>query len=202
MSPKSKREVALQRLYTHCAEHGFKGVDNVSFITKAMGISRSLFYFYFADTDDLLRALLSFHKAEIDVLYSVAMEENIDFLTHLNNLIEHKDNYFFTLQAVRHAHEHPLYREMSEYTLSTIDARNFREFVKHYGLERFSESSIRFMYESFRNFWFINSDYRGWTRERVNDLLAQVNSTIELLKATDPPGGEGAVEAKGTEATR
>lgn len=185
MSAKSKRDLALQKLYVHCAQHGFKGVDNVSFITKAMGISRSLFYFYFADTDDLLRALTVFHKAMIDARYEIAEGERRDFLTYIHNLLEQKDYYFFTLQAVRHSHEHPCYREMAEHTLNTVDARNFKEFVKHYELSSFSEQSIRFMYESFRNFWFINSDYQNWTKERIDELLAQIDGTIKLLKTTE-----------------
>jgi AcrR family transcriptional regulator len=195
MSSKSKRDLALHKLYVHCAQHGFKGVDNVSFITKAMGISRSLFYFYFADTDDLLRALTAFHKSMIDGLYERAEDERRDFLTYIHNLLEQKDYYFFTLQAVRHAHEHANYREMAEHSLNTLDARNFREFVKHYELSTLSEASIRFMYESFRNFWFINSDYNNWNKERLDELIAQIDSTIQLLKTSE--GKQGYTQGAG-----
>ena len=199
MSPKSKRDLALQRLYAHCAQYGFKGVDNVSFITKAMGISRSLFYFYFADTEDLIRALAAFHKAKIDTRYALAEEEKRDFLTHIHALVEEKNNYFFTLQSVRHAHEHPLYREMADYTLSTLDARNFREFIKHYQLSSFSESAIHFMYDSFRNFWFINSSYDNWSHERVDEMIAQIDVSIRLLKREELKKDDGEVAKEAQE---
>jgi AcrR family transcriptional regulator len=190
MPHQKKRHLQLERLYRYFAEFGFKQVDNISYLTKAIGISRSLFYFYFADTDDLLKQLSDYHNEKISEQRSIVVSHSFNHTQYLQGLVTHKDLYFFTIQCRRHRHEHPHIDLMYQYVIETIDQVNFRLFVEHYNLESFSESAIKTLYDVFRGFWYDNSDYETWNQERVLELSQQIQEMMLLLRSRHEPSGD------------
>jgi len=190
MPHQKKKKAQLDRLYKHFAEFGFKQVDNVSYLTKSIGISRSLFYFYFADTDDLLTQLSDYHQEKISAQSEIVVSQSFTHVQYLKGLVEHKDLYFFTIQCRRHRHEHPMIELMYQHVLNTIDQVNFRLFVEHYNLESFSESAIKTLYDSFRGFWYDNSSYETWSHERAQELAQQIQEMMLLLRSRHEPSGD------------
>jgi len=186
---KKKQALQLQKLYQHFAEHGFKQVGNVSHLTKAIGISRSLFYFYFEDTEDLLFQLSEYHKALLHEQHAYILSQGITHTQYLQRLVEHKDLYFFSIQCRRYAQEHPKIAEMFQMVLDTVDYENFQLFVQHYQLEGFSERAIKMLYSTFRGFWYDNSHYGSWDEARALDLAQQVNEMMILLRSRHQPEG-------------
>lgn len=187
MPHKQKRDLQLERLLQYFAEFGFKQIDNISHLTKAIGISRSLFYFYFKDTDDLLRQLATYHQGLVLKEQSNIISESLTHLQYLKKLVECKDLYFFTIQCKRHKQEHPIINDMYHFVLETLDKENFKLFVKHYQLEDFSSYSIKLLYDTFRGFWYDHSDYHSWGEERAHDLAHQVHSMMILLRSHHVP---------------
>lgn len=187
MNRHKKRDTQLQRLYQYFAEHGFKQVDNISYITKGIGISRSLFYFYFKDIDDLFAKLADYHLKRVAEEHKLMIEHGITHLQYLQKLVEHKDLYFFAIQCRRYRQEHPKLDEMYRYVLDTVDQENFKLFITHYQLESFSERSIKLLYDSFRGFWYDNSEYHNWNADRAGELALQVNEMMLLLKSRHSP---------------
>lgn len=184
---KKKRTLQLEKLYQHFAEHGFKQVENVSYLTKAIGISRSLFYFYFEDTEDLFVQLSEHHKARLDEQHAFIRSQKITHIQYLQKLVEHKDLYFFSIQCRRYAQEHPKIAEMFQMVLDTVDRENFQLFVQHYQLESFSESAIKMLYDTFRGFWHDSSHYDSWNEERALELAKQVHEVMMLLRSRHQP---------------
>ena len=190
---KTKQDQVLEKFYRYFAQHGFLSLHNVSHLTKGVGISRSLFYFYFKDTEDLLQQIKTLHLSKVEARYDVIQEHQHSFLDYLHNTVVRKDIYFITVQSSRHVGEHPAFGEMLEAVVSSVDHYNFTQFIKHYGLEGLSEHSVKLMYDSFRSSWFAHSQYEGWTHERVDELISQLDEMISLLrvKAHEEALGEG-----------
>jgi AcrR family transcriptional regulator len=183
MAQHTKKDQLLARLYQYFAEHGFKQADNISTLTKSVGISRSLFYFYFKDTEDLLTQLSALHRARVQQRYERVLDEERSFIEYLHHTVYQKDIYFMTVQSARYVQEHPRYAEMLNVVVESVDEYNFKQFIKHYQLEGLSERAVRMIYASFRNHWFANSVYHEWTIERVDELISQVDEMVTLLRA-------------------
>ena len=179
----SKKQEILENLYLHCAIHGFSQINNISQLAKALSVSRPLFYFYFNSSEQLFEELMQYHNEKVDQAIADVMEKEMSFHDYIYNLVEVKDLYFFTLRCIHRSIEDDAYCSPGEYTLQNLDMYNYKKFIVHYQLERFPEEQIKFLYDSFRNFCFLNSgSYHELSKERVDHLLEKVDSMLALLQ--------------------
>ena len=179
----SKRNEIMRRLYGHFAKNGFDDLHHLSRLSKVVFISRTLFYFYFKNTEDLFDHLCAYHKTKVDLAYRFVINHNLNFLEYIYQLVEFKEIYFFTIRCQAKVEEDERFNTCLNHSLQTLDAYSYEQFLIHFELEGLSNSEMKFMYESFRNFWFANSHpYDDWSDKSVSLLLEQVTKLIELLK--------------------
>jgi hypothetical protein len=179
----SKRNEIMRRLYKYFARNGFEDLHHLSRLSKVVFISRTLFYFYFKNTEDLFDHLCAYHKTKVDVAYRFVVNNKLDFLEYIYHLVEFKDIYFFTIRCQAKVEDDERFNTCLSYSLETLDAYSYEQFLIHFKLDGLSKSEIKFMYESFRSFWFANSHpFDDWSEESVTLLLERVTNLIELLK--------------------
>ena len=179
----SKKDIILRKLYNHCATFGFDNIYNISKVSKVMSISRTLFYFYFKNTDDLVAHLVDFHHQEIDKAMRDVMDKDMTFVDYVHNLVDIKDLYFFTMRCQGRDQVDKRFTECLSYSLDTLDQYSYRQFVVHFELGHLPPQEIELMYASFRQLaWVKTSAYHEWSYEHVNQILDQVTTLVNLMK--------------------
>ena len=179
----SKRNEIMRRLYTHFARNGFDDLHHLSRLSKIVFISRTLFYFYFKNTEDLFDHLCAYHKTRVDIAHRYVTNNNPNFLEYIYQLVDFKEIYFFTIRCQAKRADDLRFNACLNHSLQTLDAYSYEQYLIHFELEELSKSEMKFMYESFRDFWFANSHpYDDWSEESVALLLERVTNLIEVLK--------------------
>jgi AcrR family transcriptional regulator len=179
----SKKQEILENLYLHCAINGFSQIHNISQLSKALSVSRPLFYFYFNSSEQLFEELMQHHHKKVDATIAKVIEDKMTLHDYIYNLVKVKDVYFYTLRCIHRSIEEKAYCAAAEYTLQTLDMYNYKQFVIHYRLESLPTEDIKFLYDSFRNFCFLNSGlYHEWNKEKVDYLLKKIDAMVALLQ--------------------
>ena len=178
-----KKQQLLQALYRHCAANGMSELKSSTSVARILQIKRPLFYFYFEDLDACINALINYHMQVIDRAFEEVTRARLSFIEYVHYLVDIGDLYFFSIQCMRYQSQYAGFLACMEHSLTTLDAYNFEQFVVYYGLEGYPEESMRFMYSSFREYWWTHSgEYENWGHDKVDELVAHVDALVELLK--------------------
>ena len=178
----SKKKEILENLYVYCAMNGFNHIDNISQLSKALSVSRPLFYFYFKSSELLFEELMQYHCQKIDQALKYVEEHELDFRGYVYNLVDVKDLYFYTLRCINKSLEDKSYQPATQYSLSTLDQYSYKQFLTYYQLEKIPGEQSKLLYDSLRNFCFLNSgDYADWSKKTVDTLMSKIEAMLSLI---------------------
>lgn len=125
-----KQKLLRDKLYETFSKYSFHKI-NINLISKELGITRTAFYYYFQDKNDVYEYLVSYQKEKFIKEYIFNRDDKIDFLELLNALFDFLASYKNTVYQ-------GFFEELS-YSIDYHDQSSFLELItKNKELEHYS----------------------------------------------------------------
>lgn len=179
MDKKDKRDQITALILTHVARAGLADVQRFSHLSRGVGIGRSLLYFYYKSTEELIEALCDHFDQELRAFYERTQEKQLDFKQYVLSLIEIKDLVFFSSECQKEVLRIPSLIAPLTLISETVDHYSFERFKVYYQLMGCAPEQVEFLYGCFRSKWWESlGAYDDWSLEALEQFFQSVDGIM------------------------
>jgi len=183
MEKLEKHELLTARILTHVARYGFADVQRFAHLAKGMGIGRSLLYFYFKSSEEIIEALCEHFKHGLNEFDEQIRARRLNFYEYVVSLPEIKDLVFFAHECQKEALRNPALMAPILLVAETVDSYSFERFKVYYELTHYDPEQIAFLYGCLRSKWWESlGSYDEWGRREVEAFFSSVDSVTRTFK--------------------
>ena len=186
-----KRDQISRLILSYIAQRGFSNLSRFSHLAKGINKGRSLLYFYFKESSEVIDAVGDIFERELAAHLEHIEEQELDFKHYLRYLTQMKDLVFFTLECQKEVSREPKLMKYLSLVQETIDHYSYQRFCEYYQLEDIDVENVSFMYSCFRSKWWDSlGDYEGWGLDKTEAFFESLDTFMETqiqMKGVQPP---------------
>ena len=183
MEKLEKHEQLTARILVHVARHGFADVQRFAHLAKGVGIGRSLLYFYFKSSEEVIEALCAHFHQELNDFHEQIQARGLDFYEYVVALPEIKDLVFFAHECHKEALRNPALMAPILLVAETVDHYSFERFKVFYELTDHDPAEVEFLYSCLRSKWWENlGSYEEWGRHEVEEFFSSVDTLTRTFQ--------------------
>ena len=183
-----KRERLTERILEHIAAHGFASVHHFSRLAKEIRVGRSLLYFYYKSTEEVLTEVGEMFRFLLVTHYRYVVEQELAFKEYMYSLLKIRSLVFFTFECQKECQRIPTLQTHLDLVMETLDSYSFQRFKEHYQVEDQDPEQISFLYSCCRSQWWESlGSYETWSEESVDLFLASLDQLMSAYVHQDAP---------------
>ena len=174
-----KRALLVTQILKHIAQEGFSSVYHFSRLAKEIKVGRSLLYFYFKNTDEILEEVGSLFKSLLTEHHRFILDRQLDFKQYVHSLLNIRELVFFINECQKEQQRIPSVQAHIELVMKTLDDYSFQRFKEYYQIDEQS-LDVEFLYACCRSQWWESiGTYASWNEASIDTFLRSLDKLME-----------------------
>jgi len=182
-----RRDQIARLILTHVAQNGFVSLDRFSHLAREIKVGRSLLYFYFKGTSEVIEAIGELFERELAAHLLEIRARALNFKDYLEYLGGMKELAFFALECRKELSRRPELERYLELVHTTIDRYSYEQFLRYYELDQREDMRhAQFMYSCFRSRWWESlASFESWDQASRERFFTDLDGLMSSLKEQD-----------------